>query len=127
MGLREEAAADFHAITTDADDFGWPITVTDPAGASQPLVGFANDISQAIDPETGQIVSGRFATIALSIRALTAAGLGLPVGISDSKTTPWTVQFTDPSLNAFLFKVSKTDPDRSIESVVCFLELFKAA
>lgn len=126
MSLREKAAADFKRLSEDGTTgFGWPITVTDPAGLSANLTGFANDISQAIDPETGQIVSGRIAAIAISTRSLFLAGLGQPVGISDSAQKPWLVQFTDPSLNAFTFKVARSDPDRTIESVNCTLELYQ--
>ncbi len=124
MSLRTQAADDFRKFSEDINGFGWPVTITDPAGVSTALTGFTNDISQVIDPETGQVVSGRTATVVFSLQTLRAAGVGMPKGINDAAVTPWLVQFTDPSLNAFIFKISRTDPDRTIESITCFLELY---
>ncbi len=127
MGLREIAEADLSVILADnLCGFSWPITVTDPAGTSVSLGGFSDDISQIIDPDTGQAVSGRLASAALSISALTAAGLGLPQGIADSGSKPWLVAFDDINGNPFTFKVSKSNPDRALGVVICLLELYTA-
>lgn len=126
MSLRTTAEADLGKILEDSTSgFGWPITITDPAGTSKSLTGFSNDISQIIDPDTGQAVSGRLASVALVISSLTAAGLGLPVGIADSGNKPWIIQFNDLSGNVYKFKVSKSNPDRTIGMVTCLLELYK--
>lgn len=127
MGLRDVAQKDLGVIL-DGDAFGfrWPITVTDPAGNSgtEQLYGFSNDISLVIDPDTGQAVSGRLATVAIRISALTAAGLGLPVGIVDLNSKPWVVEFNDINGNAFTFKVNESNPDRAIGAIVCILETY---
>ena len=126
MGLRETAAADVGAILEDSVyGFGWPITVTDPDGNTAPLTGVSGDISQVIDPDTGIAVSGRLASAVLRISSLTAAGLGLPVGIADSAKKPWVVQFDDINGNAHTFKVQQSDPDRAVGVVVCLLEVYK--
>lgn len=125
MSLRATAETDLGRILEDnTRGFGYSITVTDPAAASVALVGFSNDISQIIDPDTGEAVSGRSASVAIRIALLTDAGLGLPVGIADSGSKPWLVTFNDINGNAFTFKVSKSNPDRALGVVTCLLELY---
>ena len=125
-GLRELAEADMGAILEDGVyGFGYPIKVTDPAGTVADLTGFSNDISQLIDPDTGQAVSGRLATVALRISSLTAAGLGLPTNISSAASKPWVIEFNDINGGAHKFKVSDGDPDRAIGLIICMLELYK--
>jgi len=83
-----------------------------------------NDIAQVIDPDTGQAVSGRLASVAIRIGALTAAGLSLPVGIVDAGSKPWVMEFNDINGNPFKFKVSQSNPDRALGLVACLLELY---
>lgn len=126
MGLRDTAQADMTKFLGDTvTGFGWPIVVTDPAGVSGELSGLSPDISQVIDPDTGEAVSGRLASVALSIAALAAVGLVLPQGISDSASKPWVIEFQDISLNDFKFKVQKSNPDRMLGMVTCILELYE--
>ncbi len=126
MGIRALAAADNRVILADvATGAAFPITVTDPLGTSAALTGISDDISQAIDPDTGQAVSGRLASAVLNIAELTAAGLGLPVGVADSSVKPWLVDFDDINGNAFTFKVSESNPDRMLGSVTLLLELYE--
>ena len=126
MSLRELAEADSRVILNDnAFGFGYPITITDPAGTVVPLVGFSNDISQVVDPDTGVAVSGRLATAALNINDIIDAGLTLPKGIADAGSKPWLIMFDDINGNAHTFKVSKSDPDRAIGMLICTLEFYK--
>lgn len=126
-GLRELAEADLgNILNDDTYGFGWSITVTDPAGASAVLKGFSNDISQLIDPDTGQAVSGRLATVAIRIADLVTAGLGLPVSIVELASKPWVIEFNDINGNSYKFKVNESNPDRAIGMVVCLLELYSA-
>ena len=126
MSLREIAETDLGTILEDSTTgFGWPITITDPSGTSKDLTGFSDDIAQIIDPDTGQAVSGRLASIAIRIGLLTDNGLGLPVGIADAGSKPWIVEFNDINGNAFKFKVSQSNPDRALGVVICLLELYK--
>lgn len=125
-GLREAAEADLELILEDGTiGFGWPITVTDPAGTTADLIGFSNDVEDLIDPDTGQPVTGRIASVALRISSLTAAGLGLPENISDSSSKPWLMAFDDINGNAFVFKVHKSNPDRTLGIVTCTLEIYE--
>ena len=107
MSLRATAETDLSTILEDGTyGFGWPITITDPASTSVALTGFSDDISQIIDPDTGQAVSGRLASVALRISSITASSLvGLPVGIADDTSKPWVIVFNDINGNAFTFKV----------------------
>lgn len=122
MSLRLQAESDLLGILENPLDFGWDITITDPAGTSANLIGFSNDISQLIDPDTGESVSGRLASVALRISSLTTAGLGLPEGIADSAIKPWIIDFNDINGNSYKFKISKSNPDRALGIVTCILE-----
>lgn len=124
MGLRDIAAADLKTIVENTDDFGWPVTVTSPAGVSVAMVGLSTDISQTIDPDTGQAISGRNASVSLVMSTLLAAfGGELPRGVSDG--VPWVVRFDDIAGAAHTFKVLEALPDRALGCVVCLLDFYK--
>lgn len=126
MSLRSIAEQDLGLILEDAvTGFGYSITVTDPAGLVRQLTGFSDDIAQIIDPDTGQAVSGRLASVALRISSITAAGLGLPRGIADAGIKPWLIEFDDINGNSFKFKVSQSNPDRALGLLVLLLELYE--
>lgn len=125
MSLRDQAAADLRAFLEDTEDgFAIPITVTDPAGTSVELAGFAADIGQTFDPDTGQAVAGRRASVAISIAALLEAGIGTPKGIANSSTRPWVVAWTGADGVERHFKVSQAMPDE-LGVVTCILEVYK--
>jgi hypothetical protein len=125
MGLRDLAEADLGRILEDAETgFGYAITLTDPSGTALPLVGFSNDIAQVIDPDTGQVVSGRLASVALRISTIIAAGLGLPRGIANSSSKPWVVEFDDLLGTPHKFKVFQSNPDRTIGMITLILESY---
>lgn len=126
MSLRQLAETDLGLILEDSSTgFGWSITVTDPAGTIRTLTGFSDDIAQIIDPDTGQAVSGRLASVALRTSSLIAAGLTLPRGIADSGSKPWVIEFDDINGSAYKFKVAQSNPDRALGLVTCLLELYQ--
>jgi len=126
VGLRQLAETDLGSILEDdVYGFGFDIIVTDPANVVLAMKGFSNDVSEFIDPDTGQAVSARVASVALRISVLTAGGLGLPTNISDASLKPWRIAFDDINGNSYLFKVSEAKPDRSLGMVVCMLELYQ--
>lgn len=126
MGLRQIAESDLGGILEDSlTGFGFSVTVTDPLAATATLTGFSDDISQLIDADTGQAVSGRLASVALRISSLITAGLGLPQAIADSNLKPWIVEFNDINGVAYTFKVSQSNPDRALGIIVCTLELYE--
>ena len=73
-----------------------------------------------IDPETGQLVSNRTASITLRLSSL--LDIGMPKAIADSSSKPWLVEFEDILGTAYKFKVASSNPDRSIGHVTCTLE-----
>ena len=126
MSLRAQAAADARTILEDAvTGFGVAITLTSPEGVIAVLTGHATDISQTLDPETGQAVAGRQASIAVPISALTAAGLDLPKHVASAKQRPWVVEFPDVNGNVQKWKVREAMPDREIGLTVCMLEFWR--
>jgi len=128
MNLRELAEQDLGRIVENADTgFGWAITLTDPAGfsSSGPLTGLSDDIAQVIDPETGQAVSGRLASVALRISTLMVEGYTMPKGIADSSKKPWLVEFEDINGNPYKFKITESNPDRALGLVTCLLETYR--
>lgn len=127
MSLRVQAEADLAFILEDGvNGFGWAITVTAPTGAVATLTGFSDDIALTIDPDTGQAVSGRTASIAIRISTLLSfAGMTLPAGIADAAKKPWVVEFEDINGVACKFKVRESMPDRALGIVVCILEAYR--
>lgn len=127
MGLRAIAEADL-AITLEDSvmGFGWPISVTDPNGTTvDTLIGQSDDIAAAIDPETGQLVSGRVASVVLRLSSLATAGLGIPQGITSESSRPWVIKFNDINGSAHTFKVQQSNPDRALGIVSCLLENYQ--
>ena len=125
-GLRETAEADLVSIVeNDATGFGWSISVTDPSGTVVSLKGLSNDIAELIDPETGVAVTGRYASVAIAMESLEAAGLGLPEGVSDETSKPWIIGFNDIKGNPFIFKVKRSSPDRALGIITCEVEVYK--
>jgi len=126
MGLREVAEADLGVILEDdVTGFGWAISVQDPSGNLESFKGFSDDIAQVIDPDTGQIVSGRIASVALRMSSLKAVGMRWPVGVADTTGKPWTVRFEDILGSPHCFKVAKSNPDRTIGLLTCILEKYR--
>ncbi len=122
MNLRAIVQRDTQRILNG--DSGIALTITDPAGNAGALTGWSNDIGFVIDPETGQAVSGRYATIAVSILDLNTSGLGIPTGVSSNNVDPWQVSFTNEQGEAFLFAVTAAQPDRTRGEVTCTLEAY---
>lgn len=125
MSLRLIAEQDLQSIIeTDLTGFGWPITVTSPAGATYALRGFSNDIGQVIDPDTGQVVSGRSASVAIRIGLLIENGLAVMQNISDTALKPWLVTFDDINGVSATFKVIQSNPDRALGLLTCLLSFY---
>jgi len=126
MSLREQAEKDLKGIMEDeTTGFGWPVTIVNPLGVNLSLIALSGDISQTIDPDTGQLVSGRLAYCSIRMSSLFAGGMGIPEGISDSDRLPWLVTFNDINGVSHTFKVYKSSPDRALGIVDLVLEGWK--
>lgn len=127
VGLRDIASADLATILGDtATGFGHQVELTSPSGKSAPVVGFSADISTAIDPDTGMLISGRTASVAFHFSALRLAGfVDNPRGISDKMSRPWSVTFSDSEGRAHKFKVFRSNPDRTAGMITLELEAYK--
>jgi hypothetical protein len=126
VSLLDTAAADLVAILSDTvGGFAIPITLVDPAGNEATINGLATDIGLTIDPETGQAVIGRKASIAIPLRALEEAELEQPRGVASKTAKPWTATFTLPTGQAQTFKITSAMPDK-LGCLVCFLDVYVA-
>lgn len=122
MGLREQAALDAKSILEDTSGFGWPFSLKSPLGVSVQLTGFTTDIGQTIDPETGQAVAGRRASVACSMRSLTE----LPTVSAAETRKPWIVSFDSIQGVPGDWKIVEVLPDRAAGVVVFLLEAYHA-
>lgn len=122
MGLREVATRDLNKFLDI--DFSYPISLIDPNGITANIAGYTNDIAQVIDANTGEIISGRLASIAISINDIYDAGMNLPTNIQDSDSKPWRVIFEDLNGNTYNFKVTASNPDRALGIITCELEQY---
>ncbi len=113
-------------LKDSVNGFGTVITITDPDFLSATVIGRSNDISFAIDPNTGVAVSGRTATIAIDMKELTEKGFSsLPVQQTDKAKKPWLVEWTDQLGEAHVFIVLEGNPDRTLGIVLCTLQFYK--
>jgi hypothetical protein len=123
MSLRVTAEKDLaHILENDTAGFRWSIAVTDPNSVQVEMFGFSNDIAAMIDPETGLLVQGRTASVALRVQSLLDNFAAIPVGVHDRNSKPWLVAFDDINGQSYTFKVFGTNPDRSLGLITCTLE-----
>jgi len=129
LGLRDLVEKDLAAtLEDDLIGFGWPITIRDPNGNEETLKGYSNDVSNVIDPETGQAISGRIAQVTLRNSTLAESSLVLPIqGIVDEARKPWRVTFTDLAAAPTVFKVIEAMPDRAMGISLLRLELYNGS
>lgn len=123
MSLRAEVVIHAKAIVEDSTSgFGWPITLTSPVGVAAELVGLTTDVGQTIDPDTGQAVAGRRASVVVSWSSLAE----LPTAVADSTRKPWVVTFADSQGVLADWKVIEVLPDRAAGVVALLLEAYHA-
>lgn len=123
MGLREQAKLDARAILEDDSGFAWPVTLTSPLGVVTSLKGFTTDVGQSIDPETGQAVAGRRASVVVPRAALPM----LPEAVAEKSRKPWIATFADSQGVIGRWKVIEVLPDAAIGLVSMILEIYELA
>jgi hypothetical protein len=126
MSLRGEAHLDLIEIMNDEETGGDLCTITSPAGAFHVFRVFGNDIHLAIDPGTGQYVTGRQSSISVLISELLAVGFEVIRGIADKDSRPWVVDTVDVNGIPGKFKVSESNPDNGAGLNTLFLELYES-
>lgn len=113
MSLRAQAKLDAESIVRNTSDFGYDVTLTDPAGATTPLVGLTGDISTVIDPDTGTAVKGRRIHTTLAIADLPAGAR--PKAQNDDTLKPWLITFKNlVSQVDTTFAIVASDPDDTL-------------
>jgi len=121
MSLIDVMRADVQTILNDKDTgAAVQIFITDPSGTREEFTGFSNDIGLLIDPDTGQAVSGRKVTVAVSMIDLQAVSFSNPQAIPDEDSDPWIIEF-----EGNFFRVTSSEPDRTLQLVTCTLEGYK--
>ena len=126
MNLREIAAVDHAAILSDVSQgFAIPLTITNPAGVSVTLAGFASDVGEVVDPESGIPVIGRRATISFVQDPIVEAGLGPIVAIVDDNRRPWLASFADAHGVVRIYKITGVMPETDLGSLRCSLETYR--
>ena len=81
MELMEMVRRDLSVMVADKQTgFGEEATFTSPEGTEIPAIVLSSDISQVIDPDTGQLVSGRKATVAVYLKTFDDANVVTPAG-----------------------------------------------
>ena len=126
MSLRGEAHLDLIEILHDEETGGDLITITSPEGSREDFRALSNDIHLSIDPGTGDVVTGRQASITVAISDLISVGFQNIRGIPDSNSRPWVVTAEDANDVSTDFKVIESHPDRGIGSMTLFLELYES-
>jgi hypothetical protein len=126
MSLRGEAYLDLIGIIHDEDTGGDLITITSPDGSQEDFRALSNDIHLSIDPGTGDVVTGRQASVTVLISDLIASGFQDIRGIPDSNSRPWVVTAVDANDVSTNFKVIESHPDRGMGSMTLFLETYES-
>lgn len=121
MSLADLASADLVNILND----GACVELQAPDGRCAQLRALTQDISHAIDPQTGMMIAGRTCSVVLSERDLQVVNMA-PRTIEDTKNSkPWVVRFVETvSRKEHTFKVAHTKPDRTLGAWVLILEFF---
>jgi hypothetical protein len=114
MSLRDRAVSDVAAILRNTLDGGQPITLTDPSDvATAGIIGWTSDVSSAIDPDTGAIISGRSVRVTIDVGQLPAGPR--PKAQSDSSLKPWRVSFPRITTAATTqYAVTRSLPDDTL-------------
>lgn len=124
IGLRQQASNDAEAIMKETYGFVWPCVITSPGLSSVSFSCRSNDIHITVDAGTGEIVTGRQASIAILISDLVDAGFTEIGSIAESTSKPWAVAFDDINGRSYNFKVAETFPDYTIGIMICILEVY---
>ena len=125
MSLRNIAAQDLQSIMSSECGATWPVTLIAPDGQEWVDVPSRhNDIARIVDPDTGQVVSGREVTTVISTLELQERGAPIPQGVYDENQKPWLIRALNISQEQETFKIFSSEPDQALGAVVLVLEKY---
>lgn len=128
MSLRTTAANDFKKITQNLKEWGLKLTITAPDDSTFDVIGLATDISLKVDPDTGLVVSGRKASVAISLDQFRANDITeVPSMRPDQSGKPYRISFTSEDGNTYNFSIRESIPDRTLDQVVLILQQWRGA
>lgn len=125
MSLFDDAAIELQEIIND--DIGATVacTITSPDGVFYAFNCRMSDISQTLDVNTRERISGRRIEISVSMIDLAEAGFESSRGIEKKTEKPWKVEFSNVISKEETYKVVETSPDSSLGIVVIHLEIMR--
>ena len=124
MSLQAIAHPDLIEIVNDDETGGVDGVITSPAGETEDFKLLSSDIHQAIDPGTGEIVTGRMVSAAVLTSELLTAGFDDIRGVVNSTSRPWLVTFDDVLGRSYTLKVAESYPDNSAGLTPLMLEAY---
>ena len=125
MSLLERARKDVARITQNTSEFASTVRLTSPAGVSRDVAAITNEVWQGLDPNSGNTINGAVASIAISLDALTKAGLGIPHNDHNPKAKPWLVQLTLADGVAREYKLKESRRDMTLGLIWFVLERYQ--
>lgn len=124
MGLTGQMRVDLLSITTNKNDFGVDITLTDPLTAEFVVVGFNTHHHTAFDQD-GVEVNTPVASVAIAEQAMVDSGFG-PIrnaaGEVDLNRTP--VKVTEAAGVEINYVATKAFPDEQLGLIVLILSYY---
>lgn len=130
MGLIERAQRDAKAFTTNTNHFGVSITLTRPAAGVDPEVsaevtGYHIKHHTSWDPESGEVIDGKRAHIAVSESELTAQSYPVRNDNGEVDLLNHYVTVADSSGVGKQYITRQTFPDETLGLIVMILSDFE--
>jgi hypothetical protein len=125
VSLLARVRNDIARITQNTKEFASVVKLTSPAGVTRDVAAITNEVWQGLDPNSGNIVNGASASVAISLDALTKAGLGIPQNDHDRKAKPWRVELTLADGVARTYKITESRRDMTLGLIWYVLEHYQ--
>lgn len=126
MGLIDQIKADIEDITSNAEEFGWPLTFTSPDGASTVAVtGLYTKHHIGIDPESNKQVNVKNSHCSVSEKFFTDAGYPCRNAANEVSMKRHKVQTTDVNGLAQTYLVQEAFADETTGLIVFILGDFE--
>jgi len=112
-------------MNSERSGFSIDVTLTLPDATEYTIKAIMSIIHNLIDPDTGQPVSGFFATASINSLDLLGLGVDLPEGEMDSYKRPWTITAVNVLGNSQLMKITRVSPDETNGNILCELGTYE--